>query len=326
MSAAVDIARSVPIETELARRGHRLKRVGRDLVGPCPACGGADRFTVTPAKRLWYCRHCQKGGNVIDLVLHLDGGRFLDAVETLAGERLSRDTSGQEALARIMERERQRREQEKQDRRENEAKTEYALRIWNAGTCIWDTPAHAYLASRRCDGLFPPDRDAVFRFHRHCPYGTGRTPCLITLLRNIETDQPQAIQRTPLADDGRKIGDRMTYGPKSGAAVKFWPQSCVAGRLVVGEGVETVLSAALHIRHRGQRLDPAWAAIDKGNLETLPVLPGVGQLIILVDNDAGGTGQESARKCSRRWSDAGREVRRLTPHEQGMDFNDVAKR
>ena len=51
MSAAVDIARSVPIEAELARRGHRLKRVGRDLVGPCPACGGTDRFAVTPAKR-----------------------------------------------------------------------------------------------------------------------------------------------------------------------------------------------------------------------------------------------------------------------------------
>ena len=123
--------------------------------------------------------------------------------------------SRQEALTRMADRERRRREQEDQERRENEAKTECALSIWDQGVCIWDTPAHAYLTSRRCDGLFPPDRDLVFRFHPHCPYGTGRAPCLITLLRNIETDEPQAIQRTPLADDGRKVGDRMTLGPKS---------------------------------------------------------------------------------------------------------------
>ena len=325
MSAAVDIARSVPIETELARRGHRLKRVGRDLVGPCPACGGTDRFSVTPVKRLWHCRRCAKGGDVISLIQHIDGGNFLDAVQTLSGERPRRGQSGPEAIARIMEREHQSRQREEQDRRENEAKTKYALRLWDEGTCIWGTPAQVYLTSRRCGDLFPPDRDAVFRFHQRCTFGGEYLPSLLTLLRNVETDEPQAVHRTALTPDGQKI-DRKMLGPKAGAAVKFWPQSCVAGRLVVGEGVETVLSAALHIRHRGQRLDPAWAAIDKGNLETLPVLPGVEQLIILVDNDAGGTGQESARKCSRRWSDAGREVRRLTPHEQGMDFNDVAKR
>jgi phage/plasmid primase-like uncharacterized protein len=326
MSTAADIARSVPIEQELARRGHHLKRSGRDLVGPCPACGGTDRFAVTPAKRLWHCRGCQNGGNVIDLVLHFDGGEFLDAVKTLSGEQPRRERSGQEALARIMERERQRREQEAQDRRQNEAKTEYALRIWNKGASVWETPAQAYLASRRCDGLFPPDRDAVFRFHQHCPYGAGRAPCLITLLRNIETDEPQAIQRTPLADDGRKVGDRMTLGPKAGAGVKLWPQSAVRDRLVVGEGVETVLSAALHIRYRGERLDPAWAAIDAGNLAAFPVLPGVQKLIILVDNDEGGTGQEKAKECSTRWVSAGREVRRLTPRNSGRDFNDIVLR
>ena len=331
MSAAVDIARSVPIETELARRGHRLKRVGRDLVGPCPACGGTDRFAVTPAKRLWCCRHCAKGGDVIALVQHLDGGEFLDAVQTLGGERPRREMSGQEALARMADRERQRREQEEQDRREAEAKTDYALWIWNEGTCIWDTPAQTYLTSRRCDGLFPYDRDAVFRFHRHCPYGTGRAPCLITLLRNIETDEPQAIQRTPLAEDGRKVGNRMTYGPKAGSAVKLWPQSCVNGRLVVGEGVETVLSAALHIKHRGERLDPAWAATDAGNLAGFPVLPNVQQLIILVDNDESDergdqAGQKAAKECSSRWTCAGREVRRLMPKKMGTDFNNIVGR
>ena len=235
MSAAVDIARSVPIEAELARRGLHLKRSGRDLVGPCPACGGTDRFAVTPAKRLWCCRHCAKGGDVIALVQHLDGGEFLDAVETLAGERPRRDNAGESAIRNIIDRQRQ--EREDQDRRENEAKSDYALRIWNEGTCIWDTPAQAYLASRCCAGLFPLDRDAVFRFHQRCVFGDEYLPCLLTLLRNIETDEPQAVHRTALTPDGQKI-DRKMLGPKAGAAIKLWPQSCILDRLVIGEGVE----------------------------------------------------------------------------------------
>jgi putative DNA primase/helicase len=258
-------------------------------------------------------------------VQHRDGGEFLDAVQTLSGERARREISGQEALARIMERARQSREQEEQHRRENEVKTEYALRIWNEGTCIWDTPAQTYLASRRCDGLFPPDRDAVFRFHQRCRFGDQYLPCLLTLLRNIETDAPQAVHRTALTPDGKKI-DRKMLGPKAGAAIKLWPQSCLSDRLVVGEGIETTLSAALHVRHRDQALVPAWAAIDAGNLAGLPVLAGVRQLTILVDADEGGTGQEKAKECSHRWVTAGREVRRLTPRTKGDDFNDVIRR
>jgi phage/plasmid primase-like uncharacterized protein len=330
MSAAIDTAKSVPIEQELGRRGHHLRRAGRDLFGPCPACGGTDRFAVTPTKGLWHCRHCQKGGDVIALVQHLDGGGFLDAVETLAGERPRRQQSGQEAIVRMIERERQRREQEEQERRESAAKTEYALRIWNEGVCVWGTIAQKYLASRHCDGLFPPDRDAVFRFHQRCRFGDEYLPCLLTLLRNVGTDEPQAVHRTALTPDGQKI-DRKMLGPKAGAAVKLWPQRCVTDRLVVGEGIETTLSAALHVRHRDHALAPAWAAIDAGNLAALPVIHCVQQLIILSDNDEPDkkglqAGQDAAKECSSRWTGAGREVRRLTPNKKGADFNDIVRK
>jgi hypothetical protein len=84
----VDIARSVPIETELGRRGIHLRRQGRELVGPCPVCGGCsgtDRFKVSTAKNVFNCFACDAGGDVIALVQQLDGSDFLGAVETLAG-------------------------------------------------------------------------------------------------------------------------------------------------------------------------------------------------------------------------------------------------
>src|SRR6478736_6147089 len=170
MTTTLDIARSVPIEDELARRGYQLKRRGRDLVGPCPVCGGDDRFVVTPQKALWHCRQCSKGGSVIDLVLHVDKCSVRDAVETLAGKQPARREDHQAAVARAQERKRQ---QQELEAREKAADTTYALRIWNEGICIWKTPALSYLASRHCDGLFPIDRDAVFRFHQACPFGPG---------------------------------------------------------------------------------------------------------------------------------------------------------
>src|SRR5262245_39982184 len=83
---AISIAsqmKAIPIEAEIARRGVRLRRAGQELVGPCPICGGTDRFAVNVIKRVWNCRGCRKGGDIIDLVQHLDGVGFAKAIEVL---------------------------------------------------------------------------------------------------------------------------------------------------------------------------------------------------------------------------------------------------
>jgi phage/plasmid primase-like uncharacterized protein len=73
--AILEKARSVKIEDELGRRGIRL--TGRiERVGPCPKCGGDDRFSINTTKQTWNCRHCKTGsdtGDIIGLVRWLDG-------------------------------------------------------------------------------------------------------------------------------------------------------------------------------------------------------------------------------------------------------------
>jgi hypothetical protein len=82
----VERARAVRIEDEIARRGIKLKKSAKhELEGPCPVCSGTDRFSINTAKQVWNCRGCGKGGDVIDLVMRLDGSQFNDAVETLTG-------------------------------------------------------------------------------------------------------------------------------------------------------------------------------------------------------------------------------------------------
>src|SRR5262245_52681663 len=77
--------RAVRIEDEIARRGFKLRRDGQEFVGPCPKCGGDDRFAINPRKGVFHCRGCGGKGDVIALTEFLDGCDFVHAVETLTG-------------------------------------------------------------------------------------------------------------------------------------------------------------------------------------------------------------------------------------------------
>jgi DNA primase len=79
-------ARAIRIDDEVTRRGIKLKRTGIEHVGPCPKCGGEDRFAINTGKQVFHCRGCDVGGDVIKLVEHLDGVDFIAACTALTGE------------------------------------------------------------------------------------------------------------------------------------------------------------------------------------------------------------------------------------------------
>jgi putative DNA primase/helicase len=81
-----ETARAVRIEDEIERRGIKLKRVGTEHVGPCPKCGGDDRFAINTKEQVFNCRGCGVGGDVIELVQHLDSVGFIGACAKLTGE------------------------------------------------------------------------------------------------------------------------------------------------------------------------------------------------------------------------------------------------
>jgi len=90
LSERIARARAVPIADEIYRRRMSLRRVGLELVGACPVCGDggkgsrSNRFAVHLRKNVWLCRQCNAGGGVVDLVMHLDGIGFKEAVASLA--------------------------------------------------------------------------------------------------------------------------------------------------------------------------------------------------------------------------------------------------
>jgi hypothetical protein len=316
---AIDRAAQADILAVAHDLGARLKRVGAaspEYYGPCPHCGGVDRFSLNVRKQVWNCRGCDKGGRVIDLLIHVDGLTFVDAIETLTKGTWER---------------RPPRKQADKGRGAAQRNGENAMRIWRGAQPIGPL-ARTYLgAVRKIDFGQIPQIDSVLRFEPRCPFGEGFLPCLIALVRDVANNQPMGIQRTAIDAHGRFI-ERWGLGPKTGGAVKLWPAASPVARagldacptLIVGEGMETTASAATRISWRGAALQPAWSLVDRVNLAALPIVDGVERLVVLVDNDASGDGQKAAATCARRWRDAGRDVVTLTPKQPG-DFNDLVR-
>jgi phage/plasmid primase-like uncharacterized protein len=303
----IERARAVKIQDEIERRGLNLKRQGSELVGPCPVCGGNDRFSINTKKNVFNCRNCDVGGDVIALVQHLDGRGFKDAITVLAGDGVRIKTTPPPNR------------EKSQDDEDEQRNLILADAIWRAASPL-GPEAINYFAKRGIDINEVPAQGGL-QFHPRCPWQGGTQRCIVGRFTTVLGNEPHGIWRRPIT--GEKP---IALGPMSGCVIRLWPDEAVEQGLVIGEGVETVLSAATRIHHKGTLLQPAWAVCTAGNLENFPVLSGIEALTVLADNDASGTGQKAASICAARWSAAGREVTRLTPKVLGEDFNNVVLR
>lgn len=90
----------------IAQRYTALRKISRsgEQAGPCPLCGGMDRFHVKDDR--FYCRQCYpRGGDVIDLVMLVENLPFLDACRALTGRSSVFERQDQTSLSRPEQRE-----------------------------------------------------------------------------------------------------------------------------------------------------------------------------------------------------------------------------
>jgi Toprim domain len=320
--ARVADARTIRIEDETAKRGIKL-RGGVDRCGPCPRCGGTDRFSINIKKQVFNCRGFE-GGDVIALVQHLDGVSFLDAIAYLAGAEPSSIVSniskqpGPVVKQRDEAAERQQRKPVEETPANNR---EPALQLWRQAFEPHGTLVEAYLRNRCLELPGEAANDAI-RFHPDCPFGTGSgaRPAMVCLVRNIVSNEPQGLHRTALAPDGTAIKRdgktlRMSLGTIARGAIKLDPDEDVALGLCIGEGVETCLAG------RQMGLRPVWSAVHTGGVAGFPVLSGIEGLHVFRENDAEGQSAKAVEACARRWHEADRNVIIAEP-DAAKDLND----
>ena len=257
--AEIERARAQPIEAEIARRGVRL-RGSIERTGPCPTCGGSDRFSINARKQIWNCRGCGKGGDVIDLVMHLDGCTFGQAVALLAGESSERPQAEQ---SRQNQREREREHQQTQARK--------AAGLWAHRRPIMGSIAETYLRRRGITGPLPfatlgflpprtPDHHpamiACFGLHDE------PEPGVLGLPRGIVDSVHLTLLKPDGSDKAEVEHPKLIVGSPRGRPIELAPANDLLG-LAITEGIEDALTI-----HQSTGLG-AWAA---GSAPHLPKL------------------------------------------------------
>ncbi len=205
-------------------------------------------------------------------------------------------------------------------------RTEAARNLWDRCQPIDGSHAELYLKARgirRC--RFP-----ALRSHHALPFrsDTGawrRYPALVAAVAG-DDGEIQGVHRTWL--DSRRTAKAPVSSPRKslgrihGFAVRFG-EPAAASTLLVGEGIETVLSLVTVLPHGVLRTagpSPTFAAsaLSAGGLGTFVPPPMVSRLIVAQDRDE--EGERAARRLQLRCTRLGIASTVLVPH--AGDFND----
>ena len=205
-----------------------------------------------------------------------------------------------------------------------------ARRLWQRCRAIDGTHAEAYLHARgltRC--RLHASVFAALRFHPSLiyrePSGARRLPALVAAVTGSAGERPVpgehpgrdalcGVHRTWLDPHAPAKADvaspRKSLGRVHGHAVRFGEPA--GGTLLVGEGIETVLSIVTALPNT-----VAAAALSAGSLGACAPPAGVTRLVIARDNDP--EGERAAERLALRCARAGVDALIVAP--EGDDFN-----
>jgi putative DNA primase/helicase len=260
-----------------------LKQLGmpdnylRNIHGPCPLCGGNDRFRFDDKEGngTYYCNSCGAGDGM-KLALLWTGREFKE----LAGE-IDAMVGNMKASIR------------------QAPKTDPMVRInriWTESQPLTeDDPASRYLRAR----MLP--KCSVLRCHPSLAYYEegkviGNFPAMVAPVLS-RSGKISTLHITYLREDGIKASVRSVKKilppaiDTAGSAIRL---TKIYERIGIAEGIETALAAMKLYRV------PVWSACNAVMLERFTPPEGVKEVIIFSDNDANFRGQAAAYKLANR--------------------------
>lgn len=268
---------------------------GREMAGPCPKCGGTDRFSINAQTNLFNCRHCGiRGEGVIKLVMLTEDVQFVRALEIITGRRPSDDVDEAKAEAIRQQNVRDAEKREQEAARYREAARKAGHGIWISGWRVdfsagSESVAAAYLKAR---GIVLPEdlgKQVLLKEYDFLPWReeagrdergrkTWRTvhsgPGMLAAVQLpdgrfgavhqtwVDLSQPKGKVVLPPDDKGKDRPSKKVLGAKQGGAIRLYTPAG-ARRLVMGEGVESTLTP---LAHAAEPDTAYWAGVDLGNM------------------------------------------------------------
>lgn len=270
--------------------------------GPCPICGGKDRFRFDnkEGRGTWICSQCGAGDGFL-MLQHLKGWTYREAaleVESIAGN-VSAVVAKEDA--------------------DTAKKMAAVRRIWGeTESVIAGDPVWKYLNRRIGIDSVP----ACLRYHPALPYisDDGEIdyhPAMVAALTSHDS-KGIGIHRIYLDSQGNKAkvsaAKKLLVGMSmSGSSVKLQKSSLTIG---IAEGIETALAASRLFSM------PVWSAISSGGMESWRPPVGVEKVVVFGDNDASFTGQASAYLLAKTLRLKGIESEVRIPDQVGRDWAD----
>lgn len=195
-----------------------------------------------------------------------------------------------------------------------------------------DCPVGRYLTGRGChlpaaaDLRWHPD----FGYLR--PNSNWRGPCMVALITSAMTAAPMSFhftwinpatyEKAPL-ERPRLLAKGMS---KMGGVIRLCDDAELGEWLMVGEGIETMLSAQVLTG-----MPQAWAAIDAGNLAQMPIPDWLRSIVVVADHDKLNprTGKRAGlqaasdliERCIK--TQTVHDVEVIYPPQEGWDANDM---
>lgn len=280
----------------------------RDRHGPCPLCGGKDRFRWDnrDGQGTYICSQCGAGDGM-KLAIEYTGKPFKDVarmIDEMVGNVKADAIPAKPVLT--------------DEQRRNALRDTYkATQPVEAGDLV-----HRYLATRGVEELIYPD---ALRFAPKLRDGEGGIrPCMIAMVAGPD-GKPVSMHRTFLKPDGSGKAEmasprKMMPGElPEGSSIRLG-EYVAGGPLGIAEGIETALSASAIYGL------PVWAAINSAILKKWLPPEGCQEVAIFGDNDPKFGGQAAAWALAHRLAVKGFEVSVKIPDEPGTDWNDVLMR
>jgi putative DNA primase/helicase len=276
--------------------------------GPCPACGGKDRyrFDNRHGRGDYFCNGCGAGSGY-DLLMRVHGWDFRTARDRVAEAAVVGARPSTPPI-RVLETE-----------QSVSHPTQRVLRLWRQTCAPVDcSEAADYLAHR---GLWPLPPECRLRAHPSAEYfvgmqRVGRYGALLADVRDL-AGELVTVHITYL-ERARKLTEyepRKILSPLSGrigCAVRLMP--LIGDTLGVAEGIETALSAS---RIHGV---PTWSVLNAALLTKFEPPAQVRKLIVFADADVAGLGA-AARLAERLQGRVHFEIK--APPDGRKDWNDI---